>query len=228
MQAAPRKKAMVRRLTMAISARRLPAEYPAESWNKAGHLGGISLIGVAKRDPRVVFLSPRQPDVHHGQYWKHGERQDGRPLQQEAEHHQDEPDILRVSHIAVGPSRRQAPRLLRTVQHLPGSRDQDEPTADKNEAKDVERTEMWIGLPAEHHFQKVTGIMREPVHVRISRLQPPRQEVDRKRKSIHLRKQCDQERAEGAERTPVAWGLRLEECIGKEDEDGRVDNDKAP
>jgi hypothetical protein len=34
-----------------------------------------------------------------------------------------------------------------------------------------------IGLPAQQHFKQVSGIVREPVDIRVSGLQPPGQEV---------------------------------------------------
>ena len=46
---------------------------------------------------------------------------------EEAEHHQDEADILRVADIAVGPGGRQRATLLGLVEHAPSRRDQQKP-----------------------------------------------------------------------------------------------------
>jgi hypothetical protein len=50
----------------------------------------------------------------------------------------------------------------------------------------VEEAEMWIGLPAEHHLQKMAGVMREPVNVGKATLEPTGEKIDRQRESIHL------------------------------------------
>ena len=41
---------------------------------------------------------------------------------------------------------------------------------------------MRIGFPAEHHFEQMARIVREPVDVRIVALQPSREQVNRQRK----------------------------------------------
>jgi len=84
-----------------------------------------------------------------------------------------------------------------------------------------------IGFPAEDHLQQVARVVRKPIDGRIGTLQPAGEEVDRKRKSVHLGKQCDKKPAECAEGPPVPRRLRLEEAVREKDEDDRVDEGKA-
>ena len=42
----------------------------------------------------------------------------------------------------------------------------------------MERPEMRIGAPAEHHLQQVASVMRHEIHAGELRAQPTRQEVD--------------------------------------------------
>lgn len=87
---------------------------------------------------------------------------------------------------------------------------------------------MRIGPPAEHHLGEMPGIMGKPVDAGVAGLQPPGEEIDGERKAVHLRKQGDQERTERSERSPVAIGPRLEEAVGKKNEDQRVDDHQSP
>ena len=70
--------------------------------------------------------------------------------------------------------------------------------------------------------------MGEPVDAGVIALQPSGEEIDGQRKSVHFRKQRNQKRAERAERTPVAGRLWLEEAVGEQDEDDRIDEYEAP
>src|SRR5882672_11326853 len=87
---------------------------------------------------------------------------------------------------------------LRLVKRLPAGRDQDEAGANEGKAQEVEGTEMWVGSPAEHLLQKVSGVMREPIDARKTAFQPTRQQIDRQRKAVHLGEQRDEESAKGA------------------------------
>jgi hypothetical protein len=117
---------------------------------------------------------------------------------------------------------------LSLVEHPPGGGDQDEPAADQQEAEEMERPEMRIGTPAEHHLEQMARIVGEPIDVRVAALQPSRQQIDAERESVHLREQGHQEGAERPERAPIPLGARLEEAEGKEDEDDRIENDQSP
>jgi hypothetical protein len=76
--------------------------------------------------------------VHRDENRKHREREDRRPLQQEAEHHQDETDILGMTDVTIGARRRQPAVLLRVVEHAPSRGDQDESAAYEDKAQDME------------------------------------------------------------------------------------------
>src|SRR3974377_667050 len=105
---------------------------------------------------------------------------------------------------------------LRVIEHLPCRRDQNETSADESKADEVERTEVRLRLPTEHHFQQVARVVREPVDTRVSALQPTGEEKNRQRKSIHLREQRDEKRAERTKRTPIARSPRVEKAVREE------------
>ena len=50
----------------------------------------------------------------------------------------------------------------------------------------MEGAEVWIGLPPEQHFEKMAGVMGEPVHIGIARLEPAGEEIKRERESVDL------------------------------------------
>src|SRR6516225_8600833 len=109
--------------------------------------------------------------------------------------------------------------LLGIKEHAPGRGDQHETSADQHETQNMKRPKVRVRLPAEHHLQQMSGVVREPVDARIPRLQPAREEIDAQWKPVHLGEQRDQERAEGAERAPVPARPRLEEAVREQDED---------
>src|SRR3974390_319322 len=117
---------------------------------------------------------------------------------------------------------------LRVIEDLPRRGDQEEPSADECEAEEMERTEVRLRLPSEHHFRQVARIVCEPVDGRVSALQPTGEEEDRQRKSVHLRKQCDENPAERAKRAPMAGSPRLEKTVREKDEDRGVDDHEPP
>src|SRR5665647_419657 len=65
-------------------------------------------------------------------------------------------------------------------------------------------SEMRVAPPAEHHFQQVSGIVRQEIHARKSLRQPARKQVDRQREPVHFGEQRHQKSRERTERTPVA------------------------
>ncbi len=127
-------------------------------------------------------------------------------------------DILRMADIRIWPTRCEAPLPLRLIEHAPGGRDQQESAADQDEAEDVEWAEMGVQPPTEHHFQKMAGIMREPVNGWEPRLKPTREQIDRQREPIHLGEQCHQE---GAVPGYVDYGLNHGAKLMVDIEEGR-------
>jgi hypothetical protein len=65
----------------------------------------------------------------------------------------------------------------------------------------------------------MASVMGKPVDVWIMALQPSREEIDGKGKSLHFREQRNEKRAKRAERPPVSRRLRLEEAVGEQDKD---------
>jgi hypothetical protein len=60
---------------------------------------------------------------------EHRERQDGRPLRQESEHDQDEPNVLGMAHMRIRPGGREPVGLLSRVEYRPRRRQRNEPPA---------------------------------------------------------------------------------------------------
>lgn len=170
----------------------------------------------------------REPHVHEHQNREHRQRQDRRPLQQEAEHDDDERDVLRVPYPGIDTLRRQPPAPLRLIQDPPGGGQQDEAPEDQHVARNMQRTEMRISLPAEDRGPQMPAVVRHQVGMRMQPGEPAGQQVDRQRKAVHLRKQRHDKGTEGAEGTPVARSAWLGEAEGEDDEDGRVQDDQHP
>src|SRR6266540_1136394 len=133
-----------------------------------------------------------------------------------------------MAHVAVWASSCGSMALLRAVEHAPCRCDQHEAGADEHETENVKRPEMRVGLPAEHHLEEMSGIVRKPIHVGIAALQPSREEIDGEREAVHLGEQRHQEGAERAERSPVAARPWLEEAVGEQDEHDGVYEDESP
>ena len=109
--------------------------------------------------------------------------------------------------------------LLRFIESPPSRGNQEEPDKNEREAQNMEWPGMRIRFPAEHRFQQMASVMGKPVDVWIMALQPSREEIDGKRKSVHLGKQRDEKPAERAERSPVSCRPRFEEGVGEQDKD---------
>ena len=60
---------------------------------------------------------------------------------------------------AYGPEVGEPVRALRFVEMLPRHGEQPESRADQHEAQQMERPEMGIRLPAEHHLEQVPGVV---------------------------------------------------------------------
>ena len=106
----------------------------------------ISAVLVAEFLQRFSLLDPRQPHIHDHQHRKHQQRQDRRPLQQEAEHDDDKPDILWVPNILVDARRRQYMPALRAIENLPRCRQQDEAAKDCRNAQHMQDAPMRIAM----------------------------------------------------------------------------------
>ncbi len=115
-------------------------------------------------------------------------------------------------------------RALGTIEHAPRRGQQPEPATDQDEAQHVERTEVRIGPPAEHHLEQMAGVVAEPIDAWEARRQPAREQIDRQREAVHLGEQRDEEGGERAERAPVALRLRPREAERENDEDERIDD----
>jgi hypothetical protein len=69
--------------------------------------------------PIIVLFGTCQLHIHPYQYREHGYRNDGWPLQQEAEHDHHEANVLWMTHSTVQGRGGKAMRALRVVQHTP-------------------------------------------------------------------------------------------------------------
>lgn len=79
----------------------------------------------------------------------------------------------------------------------------------------MKRTPVRIGAPAELHFQQMTGIVGQPVHLRVIALQPAGKKINGQRKAVHLGKQRNKKRGKRAEAAPVAFGLGVKKLKAK-------------
>ena len=61
----------------------------------------------------LALFAMCQPDIHRHEHREHGEREQCRPLEKEAEHDDDEPDVLRMANVCVRPRGCEHPLLLR-------------------------------------------------------------------------------------------------------------------
>src|SRR3970040_2212015 len=92
---------------------------PPQSRKERGCPPAVPGPRFAERSPHVPLLPPRKPCVDCDQDWKHHQCHEGRPLQEEAEHDDDERDVLGVPHVAVRAFRREPPILLRLEEDSP-------------------------------------------------------------------------------------------------------------
>ena len=97
-----------------------------------------------------------------------------------------------------------------------------------DEAQDMERPKVRIGFPSKHHFEQMTGVVRQPVDTGIVALKPARHEIDGQGEAVHLGEQGDDESAEATEGAPVARRLWFKEAEGEEDEHRGMDEHHAP
>ena len=113
-------------------------------WYESRNPAGIPVPAFAKTGTTVPLLAAGQPCVHPDQHREHRERQEGRPLHEKAQHDQHEPHILGMANAGIGACRRKRPLTLRILQMVPCHGYQPEAAADKDEAQEVERPEVWV------------------------------------------------------------------------------------
>jgi len=97
----------------------------------------------------LALLGAGQPPVDEDQDWEHHQGRDGGPLQQEADHDEEEAVVLRVPDSRVRTGRREAVVLCGFVEHLPRGGDQPESAADERVAGQVERAQVRVAGPAD-------------------------------------------------------------------------------
>lgn len=90
-------------------------------------------------------------------------------MQQEAEHHEHERDVLRVTDRRVRAGLRKAMFALCDIQHRPRSREEPEARDDERGAEQVERAEMRVRAPSEDHFEQMPGVVRKEIDLRKAR-----------------------------------------------------------
>ncbi|KKS20877.1 MAG: hypothetical protein UU78_C0049G0002 [Candidatus Roizmanbacteria bacterium GW2011_GWC2_41_7] len=93
--------------------------FAAQPRKESGCARGIAHVMLAIFGHGVAFFPFGQARVHEDQDRKHGERDQRRPLQKEAEHDQYEAEVLRVAHVGVWPAGCQFAAALRLVEDAP-------------------------------------------------------------------------------------------------------------
>lgn len=109
----------------------------AKGWEEGGRHGGVLGVPVAELVERVVLLAACQTDIHRNQDREHDQRENRGPLQQKAEHDDDETHVLGVPLHSIGAGRGRLAPMLGSVKDDPPGRDQDEAAADQEIAEQV-------------------------------------------------------------------------------------------
>ena len=73
----------------------------AKTRNPSRRDGRVALILAPEATQGFRFFGVREVHIHRHQEGEHQQGEQGWPLQEETEHDDDEPDILRVPHIAL-------------------------------------------------------------------------------------------------------------------------------
>src|SRR5262245_66245428 len=73
---------------------RCPLDPPSDARDERRHPPRVARVLLAELNPPLALLTSRQPHVHPDEDWEHREREERRPLEEEPEHGQDEPDVL--------------------------------------------------------------------------------------------------------------------------------------
>ena len=132
---------------------------PSQPGKPCGHLGGIAPSSSSPNSrcasASSVFARWMYIPSQHGE---HQQRQNGRPLKQEAEHDRDEGQILRMPDVRVGAYGRQPVLFLRLVEHVPSGRQQHETAPDEHAAEDMQHAEVRVALQPENGRPEVPGV----------------------------------------------------------------------
>ena len=120
---------------------------------------GVGATILTELGVHLLLLSARETHVHPAEDREHDRGEQRGPLQEEAQHDQQEPNVLWVPHAGVRPARCELAAPLCLIEDAPGPGEQYESAGDQRVGGDVEGTEMRIGLPAEQHLQEVPGVM---------------------------------------------------------------------
>ena len=110
-------------------------------------------IGITELLPSIPFFATGKSQVHEHQNREHHQRNERRPLEQEACHDQYETDVLRVPYASVGSGRCESVSALRCIKYLPRRREEPEAQDDQDIAENVEWPEMWVAPPPEYDLQ---------------------------------------------------------------------------
>lgn len=130
-------------------------------WNPARSYGRVPLVLRAEFPKCVALLGMREANVHPCQERQHGNGENGRPLQQEAEHNRNEADVLRMSYPGVDPGCRKLMLTLCLVQHSPRCGEENEPCKNQQITQNVQYPR--VGIP----------VMMKTAELIITRLHSP-------------------------------------------------------
>ena len=201
---------------------------PEDPWEKCGSAGGVPFVLLSERELHLSFLAPCEPHVHRNQYRKHRDREKGRPLYEEPEHYEHEPDVLRVTHERIRPADGEGASALSLKEHLPGGRGEDEAAEDQRIAEEVERAQVGVSLEAQKGIPEVSPLVGEGIGSGKSAPKPSRQKVDGEGETVHLREEGDDECGEGAEGPIIAGVFKPPKAQSEDDEDRRVYQHERP
>jgi len=84
-----------------------------------GDSSRVPCVGLAELREYLALFTVSESYVHPNQYRKHNKSYQGRPLQKEPQHYQDESSVLRVADISVRACGRQRVIMLRFVENSP-------------------------------------------------------------------------------------------------------------
>jgi hypothetical protein len=90
----------------------------SEAGNKCRDAGRIRFPFRSKGAVNFLFFLLGQPCIHGGQDREHGQSQYGRPLQEKAEHDDDESDVLGKPYISTKRATMNAENVLKVLQSL--------------------------------------------------------------------------------------------------------------
>ena len=200
----------------------------AKSGHECGSVRGVAVPRLAKLRTHLPLFPVRQSHVTRDKDGKHRKCHNVGHCKRDPNMIAMNASVLRVSHIGVGPSRREGSLPLGSKQHAPCTGQKQESRRDDQITRQMNRVQMWIAPKTEVACTEMAEVIAQWINARVSFCQPSRQEVDGQRKSIHLREERDDECGEGPERPPVTPCPRLEKAERKDDEHRRIDDHDCP